>query len=226
MNRFVVTLLAAAAATGVGAAGEFINLGFDEPDLSRMYQHPQFGFALPAEDALRGWNFSFEWNRPPPPPEIAFIGFGGGAPFGLIGAFPGYGTWSLFVNRWYGAAWFDELRPTMHLYQLGRIPDDAAELWFWSTDQPPTSPVKVFVNDQEQIPHPVAEWWAHRGLKVSDYAGQEVTLEFVFPGDSLNALYSFDIRGFIPGPEPSSWTLVLLGGAALRLAGRKRRLRN
>jgi hypothetical protein len=218
MKSKVLTAFGFAAATALAAAGEFINLGFDEPDLSRMYQHPQGGLALPPEDVLRGWSFSFDWTTPPPPPEIAFFGYGGGAPFGLVGSPPGLGTLSLFVNQWYGAAWFNVLRPTMHLYQVGRIPSEAVRLWVDVNQQWPTRPIHTFVDSQEL---PDIDF---RGLyDVSAYAGQEVKLEFVFPGDREISNYWFDIHGFVPVPEPCTWALLLLGAAPLfRRVGKRR----
>jgi hypothetical protein len=49
-------------------------------------------------------------------------------------------------------------------------------------------------------------------VDVSRFAGQEVDLEFlVRSGDSIR----FDVLGFVPVPEPSTWALFGVGAAAV-----------
>ena len=56
-------------------------------------------------------------------------------------------------------------------------------------------------------------------VDVSRFSGQEVNLEFlVRPGDSLR----FDILGFVPVPEPSTWALFGVGAAAILCFGRRK----
>ena len=54
---------------------------------------------------------------------------------------------------------------------------------------------------------------------VSGFAGQQVSLEFVFPkGGSI-----FDIAGFTIAPEPSTYALFGLGAALLWWQHRRRK---
>lgn len=56
-------------------------------------------------------------------------------------------------------------------------------------------------------------------IDVSPYAGQEVNLEFlVESGWSIR----FDILGFVPIPEPSTWALLGTGLAALLWFSRRK----
>ncbi len=57
-------------------------------------------------------------------------------------------------------------------------------------------------------------------VDVAKFAGTEATFDFVFPRGSYN---EFDISGFLSVPEPSTWALLGLGGAALAWQWRPRR---
>ena len=92
------------------------------------------------------------------------------------------------------------LRPTFHLCQVGTVATGATQLLYSYTNPPfpglPDRFIKPYING---ILQPLSGV-----LDVSAFAGQKVSLEFVFPG-GINHYYSFDIYGFVPGP--SVWAL-------------------
>ena len=47
---------------------------------------------------------------------------------------------------------------------------------------------------------------------VSEFAGRQVNLEFIFP---LDGVTRFDIAGFVTTPEPSTYALCGIGAAIL-----------
>jgi hypothetical protein len=59
-NVKLLLLVAIAAGTTQCVAGEFVNLTFDEPDMSQF----QDGKA-PIEAAFRGWSFQWDFVEPP-----------------------------------------------------------------------------------------------------------------------------------------------------------------
>ena len=56
-------------------------------------------------------------------------------------------------------------------------------------------------------------------VDVSRFAGQEVDLEFLV---ASGASIRFDILGFVPVPEPSTWALFGVGAAAVFCIGRRK----
>ena len=217
---YPIVLMAYAVATS--QSGEFVNLTFDEPDLSHVV-NPEGMAMAPVGEALRGW--TIEWEKPGLAP-LEWIGVKyGGAPLGLIEmGFGSWGAYTLFVHGYWSPQQddFGPLRPTLHLYQVGTIPADASQLrlfqsGFWVGM---TQPVITYIDGQAQYEVGMPGVPAFTCIDVSAFAGQEVKLEFVFPSGP-NQFHSFDIFGFVAIPEPSVLVLLAGGGFGLWLARRR-----
>jgi len=212
------------AVTGRGA--EFVNLGFDDPDLS----HVEFSIGRgvhvgPANEVLRGWTINPPAAQWPDSGRISVDG--GSPPFGLTPSvdpqsLAWYGRYHLDVNV------YDEfifgggmpLRPTLTLSQVGRVPVDAAWLKVWEGGGY-FGPLEAYIDGRPGVltPPPIPTGSGVTFLDVSAVAGQEAELKFVFPAGTL---HDFDIIGFVPVPEPSSWALLAVGAAWLAGARRRR----
>jgi len=189
-------------------SGEFVNLTFDEPDLSHIV-NPEGIAMAPVGEALRGW--TLEWEEPGLAP-LEWIGVKyGGAPLGLSEAgFGPWGAYSLFVHaHWSPSQWdLGPLRPTLHLSQTGTIPGDACLLLLHFTGE--FWPGITYINGEEQYEVGRPGIPAYSSIDVSKFAGQEAKLEFVFP-KGPGGFYLFDIFGFVPIPEPEVFVLLAAG---------------
>jgi hypothetical protein len=209
MKRSLLSVLAALPVL----AGDFINLTFDEPDVSGALTEiypggPKRGSAAAL---LRGWNVSVAGQ----PYEFATISSfpvgSGNDPVSLLGNPPAepsslLGGYTLGIHSPVPPA------PEIRLSQRGTIPADAAGLWLAS------GYVQVFA-DGLKIGEVNPMVGGRSIIDVSPYAGKEVALEFlVESGWSIR----FDILGFVPVPEPSTWALLGVGAAALFCIGRRK----
>jgi len=212
-------LLLALGLASASHAGDFVNLDFNSPALSHAVNDAKYGLLVPPQDALRGWSLQWDWSGPPLALP-SFVGTTGGwAPFGLCPGLDTYfGAYRLQVHDYWYPPNAGSLRPTFHLYQVGVVPPGATQLDYWLIN-PPLSPpdpdMRIYINGVDQN---VA--WDAQSVDVSRFAGQEVKLEFVFPGGRPLYYFSFDIYGFVP--EPSVWALFGVGGVVF-LYARKRR---
>jgi len=199
------------------SGGEFVNLGFDDPDLSRAVYDPwKRDTLVPPEDAVRGWTMEWDWiGEPRPLPDL--VGTTKGyAPIGLNTGWapPGYPLgYTLRVDSFWHPPNDLVVRPVLHLYQVGLVPQDATDFSYYCDD--PTLPsytpdlrARLYINGDEAVAASIGHYHT---VDVSPFAGQEVRLEFVFPMDPM-AYYSMDIKGFTVIPEPSVSVLLAVGG--------------
>jgi len=199
-----------------GQAADFVNLDLNNPDLSHGVYNPVTGDTrVPPQDALRSWSMQWDWpGTPEPLPTLVGTKYGGD-PFGLrSGPSAYFGAYELSVQDYWGAYEASSLRPTFHLYQSGLVPEGASTLNFYVSIF--GDPMELYINGTLQ---PYSWPSYYRTVAVSAFAGQEVKLEFVFPGGMFRN-YSFDIYGFVP--EPSTWALLGVGGPALWFVARRR----
>jgi hypothetical protein len=208
-------------------AGDFINLGFDQPNLS----HVQTMNGLqqgPTSEVLQGWSLTIGNGVAYPPSTI--ISVGPAAPLSLYpaqnvqGIGPDLGKYSLFLGPVLGPPG-QSFSPVYTLSQTGVIPANASSLQFLLSDAiaglPPANLFQCQINGQS------ASLSVAPGIRpdilnadVSAFAGQQVNLSFVF-GQGIFS--QFDIAGFTTTPEPS--TYALLGFCAALLWCGSRRLR-
>lgn len=220
-----IALLVLAIACSSTEAGEFVNLDFDSPDLSHLrlpdigYPSSRDFYEAPIGEALRGWSLSWDSDPLFQPPDYIYVSNGNTAPLSLksVDFTPPYTAppYKLYVDSHQGPP-YGPLRPPLHLYQVGTVPSDAVELWYyadWYVAWPPivAEPPSILINDEALPFYPSPSGLA---VNVARYAGQEVKLEVFFPSGTWQS-HTFDIYGFVAVPEPSTCVLVLIGGSIL-----------
>jgi hypothetical protein len=195
-------------------ADDFINLTFDEPDLTGSLTPmfptlPDGPFHGETTRLLRGWTATVNGV---PIERISYttprgaVGSEEGLNFRSANPTPNGPGYYLFV---YSAR--NPLGPEFRLSQTGMIPADASRL---DVDVH-SEAVQFFINGQSRSAY---SDFLYRGIDVSDWAGQVATLEVVFPRGYGGY---FDIAGFSRVPEPSTWALMGVGGLALGWALRR-----
>ena len=228
INR-TACLAFAALGSSVLMAGDFVNLDFEHPDLSHATPDPVIPGYLraPASEALQGWSLTADAI---PPTTIYVTPPGGSKPpvalTGGLGTIPGtgvdFGKYELYLDK--PSEVPGSLEPIYRLSQFGTIPANATELIYYRAGsglsragpvfQPGfAAPFQIFINGNSIS-------YFEAGVShadVSKYAGQQVSLEFVFPNRSY-----FDIAGFTIAPEPSTYALFGVGAVVLWCQCRRR----
>lgn len=191
-------------------AGDFINLTFDNPNLTGSLTPivPGGPYRGSTSDLLPGWTVKANGNplstivySPPLTSSEAPVTLrentaaAAGTPLGKF-------SLALFGTP----PPFELTGPEIRLSQTGTVPVDAAGLWVASAGY-----VQGYVNgtkigEVDPVLGSQVVW------DVGAYRGQNVSLEFlVRSGDSIR----FDIFGFTTVPEPSTYALFGLGAALL-----------
>ena len=201
-------------------AGDFVNLDFEHPNLSHATPDPVIPGYLraPASEALQGWSLTADGF---PAATIYVTPPGGSKPpvalTGGLGMLPGTGVdlgkYELYLDK--PSQVPGSLDPIYRLSQLGTIPAGATELIYYRSGPggagagPTPGSFQILINGNS-MPYAEDRFTRLGNANVSAYAGQQVSLEFVFPGSSY-----FDIAGFTIAPEPSTCALFGLGAVAL-----------
>lgn len=197
-------------------AGEFVNFGFNDANLSGLFTFPDGRALGEVANLLPGWTVKAE-----APYEINTAWYddsrvGGIGGFGVtlsksrpdqVAAFGKFGLGVSNLQIVNG----QEVSVEITVSQTGLVPPNAQTLRFYnrSSIAQPT----VFINALEVEKrtfdpfHPVD----YLEVDVRKHAGQEATIEFVFPGNRGATSTSFDVLGFSMIPEPDVRAFVVLG---------------
>ncbi|HAB19160.1 MAG TPA: PEP-CTERM sorting domain-containing protein [Verrucomicrobiota bacterium] len=195
------------------AADPFINLDFDDPDLSGPLIPLQPGgpYEGNTDQLLRGWSVSVGGQSQSrmvfSPPQTGI-----GGPVNLMHRRPLDTTSPLGPYSLELFSRFPE-RPEIRLSQTATMPDDATFMWIAGAGY-----VQAYANGALIGDVGGENSWSF--LDVTSLAGKEVTLEFVLqPGLAAE----FDVVGFTSVPEPFTWALLGLGLGALVWQFRRQR---
>ena len=215
MKDLLIALLVCPVLSG----GEFVNLTFDEPDLTnvRPFKPPGEYFErqyAPAEEVFQGWTISqvfLDELKLSAFQGLANVDAGGStlslAPYGGLNTRP----YAVEVGVRLGINWE---RSAFSLSQVGLVPGDADTLRWWNDSSP-----QIRINGEALTPQSVDPLLQLYEVNVTAYAGQEVELSLDFAKGSH---YEFDLIGFIPIPEPSPATLLIIGGLFMMFCHRRR----
>jgi hypothetical protein len=195
-------------------AAPFVNLTFDQPDLSGSLTPVYPGGPLEGEVAkiLNGWTLSANGK---PQAHMTYSPLGtstsGIATLDENSAADKQthlGPYSLILEPPVPNP------PDVRVSQTGTIPADAVGLWIGSA-----GPVEMFVNGTK-VDDPRIGTFSNVIVDISSFSGQTVDLGFrVVPGFSTR----FDMFGFTPIPEPSNWALFGVGAAAILFFSRQKK---
>jgi len=204
MKTPISLIICVAAVSAV--AGDFINLTFDEPDLSRLGFDPSIGIiAAPVGDLLRGWEVSLSprfgvWES-----YTGAASISGSLPFSKVGLSTGIA----YRNSGYGVSMEAipaigfPLRPDppdVRVSTKGTVPSNALTFdWFQGTGFELTISDGVRTLTAVGNPGP---------LNISQFAGKEVTISFLQRSGGAGGV---DVIGFSLVPEPETWALLGVG---------------
>jgi hypothetical protein len=208
----------------VSQADDFVNLGFDDPDLSHAAPYRPWWYLggenykwVPVEEAFRGWQVS------------GLSGYDGRVSVEV--GFPPVSIERIDSGHWVDVS-PDQVPETVFMpavpraefgiAQTGFVPVGSKYLNYYSSAaseggeaNPP--PTLIYLDGVLQTPVEVVPMIY--ALDVAKYAGQEAELKIVFPAARG---YLFDIQGFTAVPEPSTCALLAMGMGWLGWVGWRR----
>lgn len=197
--------------------GEFVNLGFDIPDVSGSLTpidstRPNGPFSGSASQILRGWTLTLDGEIQT---TVTY------SPWPTTAGYPGVSVQNNRPELANGPGGinfitidspFNPPGPETRIFQTATIPVGASGLaLFGSALGDVLIDGVVIGTTYDGRPRP---------LDISRFAGQEVKLEFHF---GSGASGRFDIYGFTQIPEPSACALFGIGAATLIWASHRRR---
>jgi hypothetical protein len=201
-------------------AQQFTDLTLDNPDLSGLTPVGTLGMDQgPASNILPGWIFTQDGY---PVTQVYYARIGVGAfPYSIIltqnasSVDPvDFGPFSLHLSTSVPPPPFGGPGLDIRMSQTGQVPENATGLQLAANAR-----VQCYIDGSLQgVADP-----GQNGIpvfNVTQYAGKVVNLEFRFP---QNASLQFDILGFQPVPEPSSWALFGIGAGAVGWRAWRRR---
>lgn len=198
-------------------AGDFVNLTFDNPDLTGSLtpissEDPNGPFLGETSRIIPGWTVTANgipvttvtyspWPTSVAVETINVWSYRPGNPSQLGGS-----------NYLYVSSGGNPEGPRFRISQTGTIPVGTAGLHIFAGDR-----IDMRING-EKVSDPRLGFLADPVIDVSRYAGREVTIDFGFGVSSR-----FDIFGFTQVPEPSTWALFGCGAVIMGwMKGRRR----
>lgn len=199
-------------------AGEFVNLTFDDPDLTGSLTPivsgaPNGPFFGETSRILRGWTVT---GSEIPVTTVTYSLWPTGAAVRTVNVWsyrPGNSSQLGGSNYLYVFSGGNPLGPAFRISQTGTIPVGTAGLHIFAPD------LRDMRINGEAVSDPRLGFLADPVIDVSRYAGREVSIEFGF---GVGTGSRFDIFGFTQIPEPTACVLFGVGAAGLVLAYRQR----
>lgn len=221
-KQILVTLGLGLAWIAPSHADDFVNLDFNEPDLSHVAFDPFLESATaPVSEVVRGWTVSYQAGGAILPARISVDG--GAPPLGIVTSvgeeeINRFGAYRLVFSAFAQggpAGNVSGQRPLTLVSQRGMVPAGATSLDFLSSNA--SSEIEVRIDGVQQalggLPNVGMQ------VDVRAFAGKEVLLEFAIP-EKFSAI--LDVRGFTVVPEPSTWALFSVGAFALWWSSRRK----
>lgn len=201
---------------GVLGASEFLNLGFDEADLSGLTSLPDGRRFGEIGKLLPGWSVNAEspykvtsiWYSPNGIGDLS--GFGVTLGRSLEGEAQVHGVFGIGISN---AQLVDGrvISVPISISQKGRIPENAEALRFYygnSASPPSVSINGIEVNKTSYYPDDPFHYFE---TNVRAFAGNDVEIQFDFPGKRGGVASAFDVIGFTVVPEPDVESVLLCG---------------